>query len=432
MGANHRSAPLELREKLYIPEDQLGHVLVKAREKFEFLELAALSTCNRFEIMGVLGPQHNLDDVCFETYRFLQDEVQNSRHLAKYDLRDNLYLYHDSAAIQHIYRVASSLDSLVVGETQITGQFKDAINLALKAKTLGPLLSRLSQEALATAKKVRSQTQIGERHVSISHAAIDLAKKVFGDLSKHDFLVVGAGEMARIAVQHIKSYNPKSVKIANRSLKRANDLVAEVGIGSSYQFDEIQNLLTTSDIVISSTSAAHPVIDVGMVKRAQSKRRGRPMILVDIALPRDIETAIGDLEDVYLFDIDDLQQVVSDNLEERRKAALEAETLIEGNVIFFEKWLKTLTVKPALSGFRGYLDNLLIQELEKTIGKSLFQSLDDKQRASLEAMMKSIAGKMSGDASRMVKTPPEGYYPEQLADALKALFPYTPDNLDES
>jgi glutamyl-tRNA reductase len=422
MGANHKSAPMDLREKLYIPNDKLIELLPRIKKSYNFTELLVLSTCNRFELLGV-AHEGDIESQMFKAYIDLQGANENLASFGNHDLKDNLYLYKSGQAVQHVYRVASSLDSLVLGETQITGQFKEAVQLASRVKTLGPMLNRLSQEALATAKKVRTQTVIGQKHVSISHAALDLAKKVFGDLGEHKYLIIGAGEMARIAAKNIMQYSPKDLMIANRTIGNAQALQEELGFGHAYAMEEIPNLMQHVDIVLSSTSSSGTVIDAAMVKRAQSGRRGRPLILLDIALPRDIDPKAGELEDVYLFDIDDLQQVVGANYEERRKAAEEAQILIDKSVLGFEDWLANFDIKPVLADCRKYFDELINREFDKTIGKQMYEQLSAEQTAGLQSMLQAIAGKITADISRGVKQPPEGIFKEQLADALKVLFP---------
>jgi glutamyl-tRNA reductase len=426
LGANHRSASIPLRERLHLDEDRLRAFLPEVKERFGFLELAALSTCNRFELMGVAPETPQLAAVVYDAYLDLARRGDAVQHFGEDEVRKSLYLHVDAAAIMHVYRVASSLDSLVIGETQITGQFKDALALAAQARTLGPLLGRLGQEALGAAKKVRTQTAIGKRHVSISHAAIDLAKRVFRDLSAHKFLILGAGEMAQVAAKYILSYDPRALFVANRTLTRARTLVTDLGKGEAFGIDEVPSLLVDADIVVAATAAPGFVLEAKMIQRAMSARRGRPMILLDVALPRDIDPACGKLEDVYLFDIDDLNQVVGANYEERRKAAEEAEQLIARSAEAFHAWRRTMSLKPALAAFRGYLGELVEREAQRTLSRDMFKGLEPKQREALTALLEAVAGKVASDAARRVTAPPEGYYPEQMADALTALFGLTP------
>ena len=424
IGANHISAPMALRELLYIDEEPLAALMPQLKERYNLLELAVLSTCNRFELMGVAPPTSNLNALLYAAFLELHHQHGAVRSkVTDEEVQKSLYVYRDAEAVRHLYRVAASLDSLVLGETQITGQFKDAIALATKTATIGPILRRLSQEALATTKKIRTQTAIGKKTVSISHAAIELAGKVFGRLADHSFLLIGAGEMSRIAAKYILNYNPKNIFIVNRTIDRARALVNELGSGEAFGLEELPHLLTAADIVISSTAAPGLIIEQATIRRAQSARRGRPLILLDIAMPRDIDPECSNVDDVYLFDIDDLQQVAANNYEERRKAAEEAEILIKRGVDQFANWQKTSSVKPVLAGFRTYLDELTNKEANRTLNKELFRDLSPKQRDSLETMICAISSKIAADAARQITNPPDGYQAEELAESLVALFP---------
>jgi glutamyl-tRNA reductase len=418
---------MELREKLYIAEDHLAAILPQVKERFGFSELAAISTCNRFELMGVIDGSPGYASTIYEAFLDLHRSPDPAHMASDESIRAALYLHVDQDALNHIFRVAASLDSLVLGETQITGQFKDAIALASRTNIIGPTLTRLSQDALATAKKVRTQTAIGKKHVSISHAAIELAQKVFGHLSDHKFLMIGAGEMSQVAAKYVLSYKPKALFVANRTLERAETLVSDLGFGQAHTLDDLPQLLTQVDVVVSSTSAPGHVLDSAMVKRAQAARRRRPLVLLDIAMPRDIDPDCGNFDDVYLFDIDDLQQIVGANLEERRKAAHEAQELVEKSVSAFVAWQRTHAVKPALAQFRQYLEELVAKEMGRTVSREIFRD-QTKQIESIKALADAIASKIAADAARTVTTPPDGYFPEQLADALRVLFPSKKDS----
>ena len=423
LGASHVTAPMALRELLFIAEDSLAAFLPQVHRRFGFHELVVLSTCNRFELMGVAPASPDLTALLHDAFFDLHRHHGTLQpHYSDEDLRQSLYLHLETEAVRHLYRVASSLDSLVLGETQITGQFKDALALATRLETIGPTVRRLGQEALGIAKKVRSQTAIGKKHVSIGHAALDLAKRVFGDLSAHKFLIVGAGEMARVTAQYIAGYKPRGIYIANRSQANAKKLTQELGVGETYGIDDLPALLVAADVVISATSAPGIVIDFAMVQRAHAARRGRPLILLDIAMPRDIETAAGQLEDVYLFDIDDLQQVTAANLEERRKAAEEAEVFINRGVEQFQDWQRTSEIKPMLAAFRTYLEQLTQREGAKTLGKEMFKDLSAKQLEAIHGLLQAVAAKIAADAARQVLSPPAGFGQDQLATSLQALF----------
>ena len=420
IGASHKSAPMELRESLHLDAEKLATTLPIVRQQFRLSEFAALSTCNRCEIFGVSESLLTTAEIQ-EVFIAFQQSGHEKPALPE-TIRASTYALFDSEAVRHIFRVAASLDSLVVGETQITGQFKDAIAISTAAKTLGPILGRLAQDALSAAKKIRTQTGIGRRHVSISSAAIDLAKRVFGDLSRHRFLIVGAGEMASVACRHIATYNPKSLTVANRTNERGAALVMELGFGSAASLENIFQLLCETDVVICATGAPGFIITKDMMARVQAARSRRQMFMIDIALPRDIEPSCSDLEDVYLFDIDDLQQVVGKNTEERQLAANEGEIFIDQGVQAFEKWQNTLTIKPALQHFRQYLDDLITRESSKSLDKEIFQNLNEKQRAAIGAMLTAISGRISGDASQQMKTLIDTGDSRAAAELLQKLF----------
>lgn len=425
LGTNHKIASLDFREMLYMKPEDLERILPELTHKHHLQELMVLSTCNRLELYGVTDGERNEDEELVQTFVDLQrlSKPEKFRPAIETEIRERSYVYRNNEAVKHVFSVVSGLDSLVLGETQITGQFKDATSHARKLATFGPILSRLTQEALSASKKVRTQTDIGKKPVSISHAAIDLANRVYGEVSDHKLLIIGAGEMASVAAKYALKYNPKELYIVNRSLGRAEELVRELGHGQAYPLDNLRDLLGEVDIVLSSTSAQDYVVTAGDIRQAQIKRQYRPLFLIDIALPRDIDPACSKLEDVYLFDIDDLKQVVGENFEERRQAAEKAIHLIHDDATTFMRWMGTYNLKPTLKGFRDYLGDLMNREAERTFTKSIFQNLSAEQRAGLQAMLDSIAGKLSSDVGSNIHNPPAGILQEELAESLKILFP---------
>lgn len=396
IGANHKSADMSIREQLFVEYDVLQIRIPETLGSFSGLEeICVLSTCNRFEVYGVCKEDANLEDAMA-----ILKSIRKDSQAPKYkDLSNRLYEEHTyfvtgSEAVEHALRVSSSLDSLIVGETQITGQFKDALKLGKELGAVGQILHRLGQEALSNVKKVRTQTEIGAKTVSISHAAIDLAKRVFDDLSKHTILVVGAGEMARLAAQYAVTYNPKKLFIANRTLANAQTLCERLGGGTAHTLDELDGLLLEADIVISSTAANGFVLSHERLKRIQKKRR-RTAFFVDIALPRDIEPKVGELDDLYLFEVDDLKQVVDENLKERQKAAELAEGIVNQSCKSFEMWLSTLKIKPVLARYRSYLQSLVDQEMEKSLRK--LGTVSDQEAVVLDRLKQSIVSKITAD-----------------------------------
>lgn len=425
LGANHKSAPVELREAMSLTTEELLIALPRVKDQFGFEELAAISTCNRFELFGAVKGHDISEKTIYDAFIAMHEGAITS-HFGPSPPPEKLktitYLHIGDNAVRHLFEVAASLDSMVLGETQITGQFKEAFGTACQAETLGTILNRLGQEALACAKKIRTQTDIGKKPVSISHAAIELAKKVFGDISEQNFLMIGAGEMVKVAAKYVMSYKPKGLSIANRTLANAERLARDLGAGEPFSLEELPTLLIDADIIISSTSSSDYVLDLALIKRTQALRRGRPLFLIDIAVPRDIEPSISELEDVYLFDIDDLEQVVAAHREERRQAAESASELVDKGIIAFSRWLDACAIKPTLAGFRAYVDDLTTRELSRTLGRKIFESLTDEQKKSLKSLIDAIAGKLSADVSVAIKNPPSGFYSDQLAQALEVMF----------
>lgn len=403
VGTNHESAGLDFRETLYLEREDIDIALPKLIAKHSIQEAFVLSTCNRLEIYGVLAHQEIDIMALKQIFIDLQHLAPTQKIELEKEIRNHSYSYKDIESVTHAFSVAAGLDSLVLGETQITGQFKDAVQHAIHTKTLGPILNRMTQEALSAAKKVRSQTDISRKPVSISHAAIDLANRLYGNISEHNVLIIGAGEMSTIAAKYATKYKPKQLFLCNRTLARAQDLAKQLEYGQAFAWDELSELLVEADIIISSTSAHEFIIDKHKLMKAQSKRANRPSFLVDIALPRDIDPACGELDDVYLFDIDDLKQVVGENYEERKKAAEKGRELIDKAAENFTQWVDKLSLKPAMADFRTYLENLFEQEMKKSISKTSLNNLNDIQTQALEKMLASIANKITGDVGRGLK-----------------------------
>lgn len=423
LGVSHKSAQMDFREKLYIPEQRLSELLPIVQKQYNFDEVTVLSTCNRFEMFGLITHSDRSQSIK-QAFLDLHKNEKNEPKYSKEELKNNSYILYGSEAIKHIFAVASSLDSLVIGETQITGQFKDSIALAKQALTLGPITDRLHQEALKTAKKVRNQTSISEKTVSISHAAIDLAKTVFKDISQQKFLIIGSGEMGAIAAKHAYNYKPKELYIANRTITTAENLVSEIGFGSAHGMSEVPLLLEQADIVISSTGADHIILSKDLIKNIIKKRSYRSLFLVDIALPRDIDPECSELDDIYLFEIDDLKQIVDTNIQERQQEAHKAVEIINSSVDTFSKWLDSRAIQPALASFNDYLNKTFEKELSKTLEKEIFKSLNEEQKNHIHSLLKAISGRLSADAAKNIRDPKQetSLLGEQLAHALQNIF----------
>jgi glutamyl-tRNA reductase len=353
LGINHKTAPVALREKVAFAEEQLRIALRALRQEAGIAEVVILSTCNRTEVYWS-GAASGA-----ELTQWLE-----RHHGDGLDLAPSLYVHQDQRAVEHAFSVASGLDSMVLGEAQILGQLKDAYRMAQEAGSTGPALNRLFQAAFSAAKRVRSETRIGENAVSIASAAVSLARRVYSDLSAHTALMVGAGDMNALAARHFLSAGVKRMVIANRTLGRAQALAAELK-AHAVSLEDLDRELAQADIVISCTASTVPLIAKSAVETAIRARRRRPIFMVDLAVPRDIDPAVADLEDVYLFSIDDLQQLIDENRQQRAVAADGARQLIDEEVARFLSQSRAHDAGPAILALRQQADGIRLQTLEQ-------------------------------------------------------------------
>jgi glutamyl-tRNA reductase len=353
LGLNHRTAPVEVRERVVFDAGHLSSALRDLCAQPGVQEGVIVSTCNRTELYcAVNGSEPRLS-------RWLQDYQHTGR-----DLGDCTYELHGPAAVEHVFAVASGLDSLIIGEPQILGQLKDAYRAAHEAGTAGPMLNKLFQATFAVAKRVRTETRIGASAVSVASAAVQLARRIFAGFEQHTALLIGAGEMIELAARHLHAQGLKRMIIANRSLNRAQDLAVEFK-ASAITLDALAEHLPAADIVISSTASPVPVVTLEATRAAIAARRRKPMFMLDIAVPRDIEPRVAELEDVYLYTIDDLRQVVDDNLRSRQEEAEEARALVSGEVEKFMSSLRTLDAVPTIRQLRARAEATRQQTLEQ-------------------------------------------------------------------
>ncbi|SFX66594.1 glutamyl-tRNA reductase [Marinospirillum alkaliphilum] len=353
LGINHKTAPVAMRERVAFTPAQLEAASLQLRNHESIKEAAILSTCNRTEIYTLVeaGDARPLLSWLSEFHRLPLEDV------ARYS-----YIHEDQAAIAHIMRVASGLDSMILGEPQILGQIKDAYDAAKKENLLGSGLEQLFQQVFATAKRVRTETAIGANPVSVAYAAVSLAQRIFADLKTSQALLIGAGETIELVARHLKNAGVQKMVIANRTVERAQALADEMQ-GTAVALNEIPHQLEKADIVISSTAAPLPILGKGMVERALKVRRHKPIFMVDIAVPRDIEPQVGDLDDIFLFTVDDLQEVIEENMAARREAAEQAEALITTSV---QEFLRNLRVRDAgrmIRDFRHHAQQLADAEM---------------------------------------------------------------------
>ncbi len=355
-GLNFRTAPIDLRERIAFPLDSLVQAHRDLTQSVPAVgEVAILSTCNRTELYC----SADLND-----HEVLVDWLSRYRNVAPSDIREAAYAHWDRDAARHLMRVAAGLDSQVLGEPQILGQVKDAYDTAREAGTLGPELSLLSQFTLNVAKQVRTDTDIGRNPVSVAYAAVTLAQQIFADLSHNSALLLGAGDMIELVAQHLRDAGIRSMTIANRTLANARDLAARVG-ARAIQLTDVPSVLAEHDIVIASTGSPFPVLGKGAVEAAIRTRRHRPMFMVDIAVPRDIEPEVAQLRDVYLYSIDDLTQIIESNVNQRRRAADTAEDMIVAGTDRYFREKRIRDAQHLLTSFRGRAEVLQLQELER-------------------------------------------------------------------
>jgi glutamyl-tRNA reductase len=340
VGVNHRTAPVEVRERVVFDPARIPDALRELTSLPEVRESIIVSTCNRTELYCVTEQGEAALGEWLQRYHQLGSSIHHC-----------LYRHDDMRAVTHAFAVASGLDSMVLGEPQILGQLKDAYRTALDAGTTGPTLNRLFQAAFSVAKRVRTETQIGANAVSVASAAVSMAKTVFSSFDARTALMVGAGETIALAARHLHADGLRRMIVANRSVDRARELAAEFQ-GFAISLDEIPSHLREADIVVASTASPNPIITRAMTANALRARKRRPMFMVDIAVPRDIEPEVAELEDVYLFTIDDLQSVVKENMEGRRQAAREADQMIAAEADRFEMKLRTRDAAPTIRRLR--------------------------------------------------------------------------------
>jgi len=384
VGVNHKTTPVEIREKLAFTKGKIEESVHHLFNFPDIIEHTILSTCNRVEIYARANSQ---DSAIKSIKQFICDFHQ----LSLVELEDHFYSYSNKEAVEHLFRVSSSLDSMILGEAQILGQVKEAYSLARDLRSTGLVLNQLFEKAFSIAKKVREETGIAERSVSISSAAVELAQKIFDDLENHTVMLVGTGEMAELAAKHLISYGVKTIYVTSRTYERAANLARTLN-GSALDFEAFKNELHRADIVITSTSAPNFIIKKEIVEKAIHERKNKPIFFIDIAVPRDIEPDVNDLENIYLYDIDDLQVVVSANMKEREKEAENAMNFISQEVTKFNNWVGTLDAVPTIVEIRKKAENIRKQEIEKTLKKISHLSEDDKKL--LRQMSSSMVNKI--------------------------------------
>lgn len=414
VGLNHKTAPIEIRERFSISEKQIGEALYRLKSNPIIEEGLILSTCNRVEVCAVVkkDTQEGVEAV----QNFL---VQYRPDLSPEALTPCLYTYTAGDCLRHLFRVASSLDSMIIGEPQILGQIKDAFDQAILHKTTGVILNKVFKKAISVAKRVRTETKIAESAVSISFAAVELAKKIFGKLDKKSALLIGAGEMAELAARHFVGNGVTSISIANRSYERALELAKEFN-GIPVKFEDFIVEMAKSDIVLCSAGAPHYLIGPDEVSKVIAIRQNRPIFFIDISVPRNIDPQINKLDNVFLYDIDDLQLSVDTNIRLREKEALKAEEIIAEEIERFSQWFKSLDAVPMIVALRDRAEEIRQSELEKTLGR--LGALSPAQRELLEALTASIVNKLLHSPLTVLKQELHSTNGNMILEAARKLF----------
>jgi glutamyl-tRNA reductase len=412
VGLNHKTAPIEIRECLAFPEDKLADALYKVHTLPSLKENMIVSTCNRVEVYAAT---RETEKAILDLKEFLSQ--YHGIPLKEFEKR--LYAYVGEEAVRHIFRVASSLDSMVLGEPQILGQIKDAYDLSQQVKTSGLILHRLLHRAFHVAKRVRTETKIIIGAISVSSVAVELAEKIFGILEKKTVLLIGAGEMCELAARHLVSVGIDKILVTNRTAERAASLAQEFR-GEAIPFEDMAQGLKRADIVISATNSPQYLIQHEQITKVIKDRRQKPIFFIDIADPRDIEPKVGDIENVYLYNIDDLQKVANENMKDREKEARNAETIVQDETVKFVNWYRSLDVTPTIVALRKKFEEIRKKELEKTL--SLHPNLSEKEKQSLEALTSAIINKILHAPITLLKQTNEEAMADLYLDALHALF----------
>ena len=412
LGLSHKTAPVEIRERLAFAPTAMERPLRLLLELPAIAEGLIVSTCNRVELYAATKEP---DVAIAAMRRFLADYHEISLD----DINSHLYDHQGEEAIRHLFRVASSLDSMVIGEPQILGQIKTAYGYAVEFKTAGLVLNRFLHKAFSVAKRVRTETGIASNAVSVSFAAVELARKIFDKLDDKGVMIVGAGEMCELAAKHFITNGVTKTLVTNRTFERAEKLALEFN-GRAVPFESFTDHLVEVDIVLTSTGAPNFILTRKQLEDVFKRRKHRPMFLIDIAVPRDIDPKVNDLENAYLYDVDDLQEVVQANLKERKKEAAKAEGIVEQEIGQFHIWLANLDVKPTIVALRKHFDEVRTQELDRTF--SNLKDLTDKQRKGVEAMTNALINKLLHQPIALLKRSQDGSGGGDYVDAVRALF----------
>ena len=415
-GLNHNTAPVEIREQLYVSEAAVPELL-NSLKRHGLEEAIILSTCNRTEIY------YSCKD-CDEALGIIRENLKSHFHIEGERLESYVYAFLDADAYKHLFLVASGLDSMIIGEPQILGQVKDSYRLATAHNATGFLLDKVFHRTFNVAKRIRTETRIGYNPVSISSMAVELSKKIFLDLPQKKILVIGAGEMCEIALKQFKKEGLSEIFITNRTFQGAHKL-AEEYVGVPYPFEEIPDLLVRVDMVLSSTGSEKPIVDRDLVHAVMRKRKGKPLFFIDIAMPRDIDSRVNNIENVYLYDIDDLKDLSQRHLSDRLKESEKAHAILDEEVSKFSQWLDQLDKAPVIARISQKVEEMRIAELKKAAPK--FKDLDQEALARIDILTRAITNKLLHPHLALIR---QNGSPEVL-EMMKRLFDLEEDDEKE-
>ncbi len=393
VGLNHQTAPVEIREKLSLSAEDLPSALNDLKNRKSILECVILSTCNRTEIYAVV-------DKLQRTKHYIHSFLEDRFGILREQIQEYLYTYEEQEAVRHLFRVTAGLNSMIIGETQILGQVRGAFLQAQKEKATGTWFNKLFKEAITLAKRAHEETAIAEHPVSVSYAAIELGRQILGSFADKSVLVIGAGKMSELSLKHLMDREVKELFVVNRTYKQAIRL-AEQYQGIPYPYDQLEELLPRVDMIISSTGAPDYVIDVEMMKRVSSERHEKPLFMLDIAVPRDIDPAIAQLKSMLLYDIDDLQLLLDRHLEKRKAEAHKIEIMVEEELENYYAWLATLDVVPVIQALQ-HKSNMIYEETITNLFQKL-PDLDERERKVIGKLTKSILNQMMRDPILRIK-----------------------------
>ncbi|MBN1571003.1 MAG: glutamyl-tRNA reductase [Acidobacteria bacterium] len=411
VGLNHRTAKLGIRQLASFDAEQLSQGLKRLSALPELLESMIISTCNRVEVLSSVDRQ-------FNNIEPIESFLSEHSRIPMSQLQPVLYHYQNEQAIRHVFRVACSLDSMILGEPQILGQIKSCYNTAFDAHTVGAYLNSLLQAAFRTAKRVRSETSIGEFPVSVSSAAVELTRKIFGELHDKSILIVGAGQMGEDAIRHLAETGTKAVYVSNRSPEAARDLAIRFS-GIAVPFEELPHWISRADIVITSTGASDILVNRGMVQHALRDRKHTPIVFIDISVPRNVDPDVAAIDNVFCYDIDDLGAVVEANVHERKKAAAIAEKIVDEEVQSFRAKLRSLDIGPVVMQVQDEIEDICKAEMERFVKKT---TLEPRQLQDLEQMVSRIAGKIAHPLVMQLRSGPDASNPSAYSDLIKRIF----------